>query len=128
VRNATVILLTFGGVSGASGGAEVPGVGTRVLTHTSAAKLRVGSHDLGALNAGTILTVEKVQGAWLWIRTGSRQGWILRSEVIPCSEAIAVFTAALRRDPRSVDAYIGRGVARHAHGQDGAGVQCAQFV
>ncbi len=121
LRNATVILLTFGVVSGVRGGEAEPGVGTRVLTHTSAAKLRVGSHDLGTLNAGTILTVEKVRGAWLWIRTGSRQGWILRSEVVPCSEAVAVFTAALGRDPRDVDALIGRGVARHAHGQaDGA--------
>ena len=113
----TAFLLAIGVVSGVRGGEADPGIGTRVLTCTSAAKLRVGSHDLGALNAGTVLTVEKVRGAWLWIRTGSRQGWILRSEVVPCSEAIAVFTAAIGRDPRNVDAYIGRGVARHVHGQ-----------
>jgi tetratricopeptide (TPR) repeat protein len=28
-----------------------------------------------------------------------------------------VFTASIERDPRDVDAYIGRGVARHVHGQ-----------
>ena len=117
VRIVKAFVLTFVLVSGARGGEANAGIGTRVLTHTSAAKLRVGSHDLGALNAGTVLTVEKVRGAWLWIRTGSRQGWILRSEVVPCSEAVSVFTAALERDPRNVDAYIGRGVARHVHGQ-----------
>ncbi len=116
-RIVTAFFLIFGVVSGVRGVGAEPGIGTRVLTHTSAAKLRVGSHDLGALNAGTVLTVEKVRGAWLWIRTGSRQGWILRSEVVPCSEAIAVFTAAIGRDPRDVDAFIGRGVARHVHGQ-----------
>ena len=60
---ATAFLLVIGVGRGCAEKVPDPEVGTRVLTHASAAKLRVGSHDLGALNAGTVLTVEKVRGA-----------------------------------------------------------------
>jgi len=116
-RLATIPLLAWSITSTGRGGEADPRIGTRVMTVAAAVQLRVGSHDLGALNVGSVLTVEQVHGPWLWLRSGARRGWVRRSEVVPSSNAVAAFTAAIERAPRNVDAYMARGVARHSQGQ-----------
>ena len=58
-----------------------------------------------------IYTVEKSDGDRLWlVSPGSPSGWMHSSKVVPCDDAIAHFTAAIRDNPDSPQ--IGRCLER----------------
>jgi tetratricopeptide (TPR) repeat protein len=56
--------------------------------------------------------VEQVRGDWLWLVSAQgTRGWARRGDVVPADEAVAYFSAAAAREPRSARAYRMRGLA-----------------
>ncbi len=85
-----------------------PLVGKRVMVTRWNANLKVGTKTVGSLRMGSLITVSKVSGDWLWIKNA--RGWIERKNVVPVDQAIAHFSAAINRN-RSAEAYHQRAVA-----------------
>ena len=47
--------------------------------------------------------VDQVKDDWLWLITNEgTRGWVHRRDVVPADQAIAYFSKAIARDPRSV--------------------------
>ena len=56
--------------------------------------------------------VDQVKDDWLWLITNEgTRGWVHRRDVVPADQAIAYFSKAIARDPRSVLAIRMRGLA-----------------
>ena len=52
------------------------------------AKLKAGEKTIGSVQLASVLTVNRVQGSWLWIK--SVGGWINRDDVVLLDRAIEV--------------------------------------
>ena len=86
-----------------------PLVGQKVVTklHTS---MMIGDELVPAPNAFLVYTVEKTNGDWLWLVSGSRQGWVRPSDVIPFDQAIDYYTKEVTDNPRASWAFRERGL------------------
>ncbi|MFH1924548.1 MAG: hypothetical protein ABIP48_32245 [Planctomycetota bacterium] len=69
----TILATCFGGTSTLP--AHGPKVDDRVVVLREA-PLRVSSDTVGTAAPGDVLSVERLQGPWLWVRHQDRQGWI----------------------------------------------------
>lgn len=84
--------------------AQERGSRVRVLRDTS---LKVEGTILGQLAAGTDLTVETVQGEWLWVRTGTGQsGWIRQTDAQVLASSGSVTSTVPSSPPQPEAQYL----------------------
>ena len=75
-------------------------------------KLRVDGRVIDSRGMFLRFRVDTVQGDWLWLVANEGiRGWVHRRDVIPVDQAIAHFSAVIKREPRSARAYRMRGLA-----------------
>jgi tetratricopeptide (TPR) repeat protein len=79
----------------------------QVMVTSREAELKAGEKTIGSVQLARVLTVNRVQGSWLWIKDVG--GWINRNDVVLFDQAVDHFTQQLQRD-RSSDAYHQRAV------------------
>ena len=72
--------------------------------------IKVGEKALQGLARGVGLKVQAVNGEWLWV-SNEATGWIKKSDVATPTQAIAVFTEQIRKNPHDSDAHVCRGLA-----------------
>jgi tetratricopeptide (TPR) repeat protein len=77
--------------------------------------LNVDGKAVQTVRRGTILSVESVNGPWLWVTQG-KSGWIQAGDVIPRDRAVIFFSQEIRSNPRDAEAYRCRGKACLAFG------------
>src|SRR5262249_14147747 len=56
-----------------------------------------------------VYTVERADGGWLWLVSGSVRGWVPAGVVVPFDQAIDFYTREVRADPANAAAYDWRG-------------------
>jgi tetratricopeptide (TPR) repeat protein len=99
------MLLSFAGRSAAEAQTIKPG--DRVTVIKFDVTFHSGSDVVGKAVLCENFDVDQVNGDWLWIE--SRHGYLHRSDVVPCDQAIEYFTERVRTDP-GVDSYYQRGI------------------
>ncbi len=99
---------------------EAQALPIKVMARTSGTPLRIGEKITATLNAGSVFRVERREGEWLWIDSGGIQGWVKSAGVVGIDAAVAVFNKAIEQNPEAVEGYLGRGLAREAHGEHDA--------
>jgi len=64
--------------------------GDKVLV-TADAQLKLGAKPVGTVQKGDRLTIQGVQGKWLWVKTGTVSGWIDSGNVsaLPMDDSVA---------------------------------------
>ena len=82
-------------------------VGKQVMVTSQEAELKAGEKTIGSVQLANVLTVNRVQGSWLWIK--SNGGWINRDDVVLLDQAVDYFTQGVQRN-RTSDAYHQRAV------------------
>jgi tetratricopeptide (TPR) repeat protein len=74
------------------------------------ATLKHGSRVVGTVPRGNHLRVDDINGDWYWVTwtagTGTPRGWVHRRDILPVSQALEFFDAALRRNPTGGDYHI----------------------
>ncbi len=70
----------------------------------------IGDHVVDDGSRHQTYTVELVEGDWLWVVSGSIEGWLPVSRVIPVDQALAFYTNEIRSNPGNSGAYNGRGI------------------
>jgi tetratricopeptide (TPR) repeat protein len=97
-------------------------VGTKVVTKKQTALYagtRVANDD-GELR---VYTVERVEGDWLWLVSGSVSGWVRSSQILALDQAIHFYTREIQANSAgaaAARAYLSRGVVRAEKGDTGA--------
>ncbi len=76
------------------------------------AKFKVGSTIVGSDQIELPLTVEKVEGEWLWVG----EAWILRPYTVAIEHAAEYYSNVLKRRPKDAKAYSLRGFVHSYHG------------
>ena len=71
------------------------------------AELKVDTRSVGTVDPGFSLSVQRIDGEWLWVGEGV-PGWLKASNVVPLADAIAHFTAAIEREPFDARLYAAR--------------------
>src|SRR5207302_1395461 len=64
-----------------------------------------------------VYTVERADGGWLWLVSGSVRGWVPAGEVVPFDRAIDFYTREVRADPANAAAYDRRGLVWQEKGE-----------
>lgn len=77
-------------------------VGKQVMVTSREAELKAGEKTIGSVKLASVLTVDRVQGSWLWIN--SVRGWIQRDNVVLLDQAVDHFTKQVQQN-RTSDAY-----------------------
>src|SRR4051812_47846923 len=108
-----VLLMTAGDTRGQD---DSPRVGTRVVTK-STTPLRVGQRVVDDGSTFRVYTVERADGGWLWLVSGSVRGWVPAGEVVPFDRAIDFYTQEVRADPANAAAYNTRGLVWQEKGE-----------
>jgi tetratricopeptide (TPR) repeat protein len=104
----TVLLLTFFcATTVASAQNPDSWVGKQVMVTSREAELKAGEKTIGSVQLARVLTVNRVQGSWLWIKSVS--GWINRDDVVLLDQAVDHFTNQVQQN-RNSDAYHQRAV------------------
>jgi tetratricopeptide (TPR) repeat protein len=94
------------------GQATAPAVGSRVLIKPGAV-LKVGDRVVHTGKAEHPYTVERADGDWLWLSSGSIGGWAKASDLITLDRATELYSATIKKDPKAAWAYYNRGHLRH---------------
>ncbi|MGQ0634111.1 MAG: tetratricopeptide repeat protein [Planctomycetaceae bacterium] len=94
--------------------------GDRIVVSTESAPLRTQTQTAGNVPKGVILTVQDVNGDWLWVTytlgKGSIKGWLNRRDTIPFSKALDFINGELQRQPQA-ELYNIRGMIRFERGE-----------
>jgi tetratricopeptide (TPR) repeat protein len=102
------------------GPAPAQQTGERVVVVTESAPLRTQAQTAGNVPKGVILTVQEVNGDWLWVTytlgKGSIKGWLNRRDTIPFDKALDFINGELQRQPQA-ELYNIRGMIRFEKGQ-----------
>jgi tetratricopeptide (TPR) repeat protein len=108
-----VLLMTAGDLRGQ---ADAPRVGTRVVTKYQT-PLRAGQQVVDDGSTFRVYTVERADGGWLWLVSGSVRGWVPAGVVVPFDQAIDFYTREVRADPANAAAYDWRGLVWQEKGE-----------
>jgi hypothetical protein len=107
------LLVTAGDLRGQ---VDSPPVGTRVvMKHPT--PLRAGPQVVDDGSTFRVYTVERADGGWLWLVSGSVRGWVPAGEVVPFDRAIDFYTQELRADPANASTYNTRGLVWQEKGE-----------
>lgn len=90
------------------------GVGDLVIV-LRPSELKVEASGVHAVRPGTMLTVEKVHGDWLWVSHG-KSGWLHRRNVISRDQAVPYFSRKILENPGDAEAYRARAKAFLSYG------------
>lgn len=88
-----------------------PWVGQKVVTKYNV-PLRVGNQVVYDDHLFRVYQVERINGEWLGLVSGSVSGWVRSGEVVPFDQAIDFYTQEIRTNPGSVNAYFSTHPAR----------------
>lgn len=88
--------------------AETPIAVGDVVIVVQPTQLKVGDSGMQPVRQGALLSVEAVQGDWLWVSYG-KSGWLYRPHTIARDQAVEFFSQRILRNPADVDAYQARG-------------------
>src|SRR5580765_5970501 len=81
---------------------------TVVVVHD--AKIKVQDKVVQEVKRGVGLKVQAVEGDWLWV-SNKGTGWLHVRDAATPTEAIAVFSEQIKKNPRDSDAFVCRGLA-----------------
>jgi hypothetical protein len=136
-----VALMASAAPTFAQGQAGTPAIGTRVVIPLTAV-LKVSDRTVETGPEPRIYEVERVHGAWLWLRSDSVCGWARTSDAVRLdtaisrtvaalidrgdvfqakhefSKAIADYGKAIRLDPKHLPGWLHRGMAWKSMGED----------
>ena len=86
-----------------------PWVGKKVVTrYAKPLKVLDGTVDDGKIFR--VYSVERVNGDWLWLVSGSVEGWVVTGDVVPFDQGIDFYTQEIRANPKNSSAYNWRGL------------------
>jgi hypothetical protein len=105
----TVLVLLLATAGGLRGQDDSPRVGQRVVTKYQT-PLRAGPRVVDDGSTFRVYTVERADGGWLWLTSGSVSGWAPAAAVVPFDRAIDFYTREVRADPANAAAYNKRGL------------------
>jgi tetratricopeptide (TPR) repeat protein len=117
LRLAMVLIL-----ASATGGTLVAGPaqfakGDKVVVMSDAKVIRQGRKEVDEVWPGMVLTIEDVNGQWLWVEH-MHAGWLEARYVVPLNrDAAARMTEMIRRNPDDISLYIGRACIWQALGE-----------
>jgi tetratricopeptide (TPR) repeat protein len=107
----TVLVMGLAPANGRGQASSPPPIGTRVVIKAGAV-LKLGNRVVDTGKAHHIYTVERVNGTWLWLISGTVSGWAQAADVVPFDQAIDLYTGEIKRDPNAAWAFYNRGVIR----------------
>jgi tetratricopeptide (TPR) repeat protein len=94
--------------------------GDKVVVIARKARLRSVEDTTGTVAKGAILVVKFVNSDWFWVSWssgyGTVKGWIHRTDIVPYSQALPLFTRELAQNPTAV-AYNTRGTIWNERGE-----------
>lgn len=73
-------------------------------------ELKVGNQIVDDGSTFRVYKVERVNGDWLWLVSGSVSGWVRSGNVVPFDRAIHFYRQVIRLKPNSPAAYNSRGL------------------
>jgi tetratricopeptide (TPR) repeat protein len=98
-----------------AGAQPAPAVGTTVVIKAGAV-LKVDDKVVDTGQIHRTYTVQRAQGAWIWLVSGQVAGWARAADVMPLSQAIDFYTAEIERNPHAPWPYYNRGLIYHDQG------------
>lgn len=104
-------------------------VGDTVYVKVTYAKMKSEATTVKVVSAGYGISVDRIQGEWLWVNSYGKQVRIKRSEVGSHDDAIETLTQYIRNNPKSPDlstAYYLCGLAWH-HGTGEIGMAKSKY-
>jgi tetratricopeptide (TPR) repeat protein len=84
-------------------------VGQKVVTKYQY-PVKVGNQIIEDGSRHEIFTVTRTEGDWLWVVSGSIEGWLPVSQVIRFDQALDFYTNEIHSNPANAAAYSSRGV------------------
>lgn len=95
--------------------------GDRIVT-TQPTLLTMSDKHIQDVERGSVLTVEGVDGNYLWVNNG-QAGWLEDKVAIPLDRGIAHFSELIRKDPKDGGAHFCRGKILSALGDQDAALK-----
>ena len=86
-------------------------VGTKIILKHAKVQLRVEYRTVEAGPGFRVFAVQQTKAGWLWVTSGTLEGWVQESDVVPYDQAIDYYTASIKNSP-SATAYVNRGLVR----------------
>jgi len=91
--------------------------GDEVVVVSKEAELKHEATVVKTVYRGAQLTVQQVNGKWLWVELGGTRGWIDKERVVLASRAIVHFTEELKRNNDDAGLYVARARAWQRKGE-----------
>jgi tetratricopeptide (TPR) repeat protein len=84
-------------------------IGQKVVTKYKC-PVKVGNQVIEDGSRHKTYTVTRAEGDWLWVVSGSIEGWLPINQVILFDQALDFYTSEIRSNPSSSEAYNGRAI------------------